>query len=50
MSQQDKTFIFTQNIYEFVLILVAYIHANKDLFVKKIGDIEKKSSRNRSSH
>ena len=35
MSQQDKTFIFTKNIHEFALILVAYIHANKDLFIRK---------------
>ena len=35
MSQQDKTFIFTKNIYQFVLIFVAYIHANEDIFVKK---------------
>ena len=50
MSQQDKTFMVAKNIYEFVLIFVLYVHANKDLFIKKIGDTEKKASRNRSSY
>ena len=31
ISKQNKTFIFVKDIYEYVLIIFMYIHANKDL-------------------
>ena len=36
MTSQDKTFAFVNNTYEYVLIYVVYVHANKDLFIEKI--------------
>ena len=50
MTLQDKTFAFVNHMYEYVLIYVVYVHANKDLFIEKITMAIIESQRRRYTH